>query len=54
MVDDYDSFAPANYQPPVGYVKRAPPRESDLLDNPKVVEYDLEYEDEVRGRGRDE
>jgi hypothetical protein len=51
-VADYASFTPADYVLPLGYVKRQPAREGDPLDNPRIVEYDLEYEDEVRARGR--
>jgi len=50
-VTDYASFTSANYVPPVGYIRRAVPRDTDLVDAPKIVEYDLEYEDEVREGG---
>ena len=58
-MSDYASFTAGGYAPPAGYIRRIAPREADLIDAPKVVEYDLEYEDEVRavarvgaGRGR--
>ena len=47
-VGDYETFTPATFKLPEGYIKRAPPRDADLIDNPRVVEYDLDADDVVR------